>query len=58
VKAPCCFCAGSYFCPRHRAANRELRALARNFTITDDQWHQAVAQLEVDDLDRLLEVTP
>jgi hypothetical protein len=53
-----CDCARSYLCARHRLANAELSALARNFTITDEQWHQAVARLEVDDLHRLLEEQP
>lgn len=53
-----CTCARSYRCPPHRLMNARLAELAKNFEVSAEQWHQAVARLEVDDLHLLLEPTP
>lgn len=54
-----CTCTGDTRCDYHRdlAKSRHAAALwraARDFTVTDTEWHQLVAAHETDDLDRLL----
>jgi hypothetical protein len=50
-----CLCAGSYVCHRHTVAYKELRALARNITVSDDLWLNALHKSFEDNLHRLLE---
>jgi hypothetical protein len=54
-----CTCIGDNRCDYHRelaTSRREaaLKRAARDFTITDEEWHQLVSAHETDDLDRLL----
>lgn len=49
-----CICSGLFLCHRHEAAFRELRSLARNITVPDDVWLNALHKTLPDDLHRLL----